>query len=148
MPEPAVRIAEETETREYQIAVGDLDVILTRHVKDGSEEAEPTVLLLHGASASSYCFWIPRQLGLIDFLLSRGADVWTLDWRGSNRVSPLYSGDPRRFTLDKAAKLDLPVAVENIRFMETFGFLVARDGECWLYDLELKSWVSVGTPPQ
>jgi hypothetical protein len=59
-------------------------------------------------------------------------------------------------TLDESFALEgqgtnvvpLPIPVENIRFMETFGFLVARNGECWLYDLELKSWVSVGGPPQ
>ena len=59
-------------------------------------------------------------------------------------------------TLDESFALEgqgtntvpLPVPVENIRFMETFGFLVARDGECWLYDLDLKAWESIGSPPQ
>jgi hypothetical protein len=59
-------------------------------------------------------------------------------------------------TLDESFALEsqgtntvpLPVPVESIRFMETFGFLVARNGECWLYDLDLKAWESIGTPPQ
>ena len=31
--------------------------------------------------------------------------------------------------------------------METFGFLVAEDDQCWLYDIEKHRWESVGHPP-
>lgn len=59
-------------------------------------------------------------------------------------------------TLDESFALEgqgtstapLPVAVEEIRFMETFGFLVTRAGECWLYDHELKNWKPLGAPPK
>jgi hypothetical protein len=58
-------------------------------------------------------------------------------------------------TLDESFALEgqgtsafpLPVPVENIRFMETFGFLVARGDECWLYDFEQNRWNSIGSPP-
>lgn len=133
MLETAAPTAARIETdfvKEYQIAAGDLDLILSRHVKMGSASAEPTVLLLHGASAASYTFELPRSVGLIDDLLGRGADVWTLDWRGSNRVSPNYSGNPARFTLDKAAKLDLPAAIEHIRKRKPEAGKVAVLGHC------------------
>ena len=41
----------------------------------------------------------------------------------------------------------LPVPVSQIRFMETFGFLVANADQCWLYDIEKHRWESVGHPP-
>ena len=43
--------------------------------------------------------------------------------------------------------LPLPVAVKDIQFMESWGFLVTRSGECWHYDLESNRWQNVGPPP-
>jgi len=42
----------------------------------------------------------------------------------------------------------LPVAPGKIRFMETFGFLVADNDRCWLYNVEQKLWEDVGVPPR
>jgi hypothetical protein len=41
----------------------------------------------------------------------------------------------------------LPVAMNQIQHMETFGFLVTRDDQCWLYNIDEHRWESVGTPP-
>jgi len=41
----------------------------------------------------------------------------------------------------------LPVSVSQIRFMETFGFLVTDEDQCWLYDIEKHRWEMVGQPP-
>jgi hypothetical protein len=132
MPKPAVRATAEPHPVEHTIPSGDgLELILTHHVKQRSEVAEHTVLLVHGASASSYCFQIPRPHGgLIGSLLDKGADVWTLDWRGSKRVSPKYQAHPDKFTLDNAAKLDLPAAVENIRKLKPEAERLAVFGHC------------------
>jgi hypothetical protein len=43
--------------------------------------------------------------------------------------------------------MPLPVAVSDIRFMESFGFLVTQDDQCWLYDIDKHQWHSVGRPP-
>jgi hypothetical protein len=40
-----------------------------------------------------------------------------------------------------------PVPVEEIRFLETFGFLVTVSDECWLYNKDQRVWESVGSPP-
>ena len=58
-------------------------------------------------------------------------------------------------TLDESFALEgqatkavpLPVKPENIRHMETFGFLVDRDDTCWLYNIDEQRWESVGQPP-
>ena len=43
--------------------------------------------------------------------------------------------------------IPLPVPVDQIRFMETFGFLVSQDDACWLYNVEQHRWEEVGKPP-
>ena len=60
----------------------------------------------------------------------------------------------RWMTIDEAFKSDnketqilpLPVPVAQIRFMESWGFLVTKTGQVWHYDLESNRWVNVGTP--
>ena len=44
--------------------------------------------------------------------------------------------------------LPLPVPVTDIVEMESFGFLVTRSGDCWLYDLEKDRWRETGPPPR
>ena len=67
-----------------------------------------------------------------------------------------YRPDKKRWiSLDESFALEgqatstspLPVPVAQIRFMETFGFLVAEGDQCWLYDIEKHHWESVGHPP-
>lgn len=84
------------------------------------------VLLVHGASAGSRTFMVPDG-GLVRHLVSRGWDVWTLDWRGSNLFAshnpkPVRRGASdgqlssyaERFDLDRSANDDLPAAIERI----------------------------------
>jgi hypothetical protein len=42
----------------------------------------------------------------------------------------------------------LPVPVSEIRFMESFGFLVTRTGDCWLYNFDKNRWEEIGQPPR
>jgi len=67
-----------------------------------------------------------------------------------------YRPDKDRWvTLDESFALEgqatsvipLPIPVPQIRHMETFGFLVADNNDCWLYDLENRVWKNVGKPP-
>ena len=46
----------------------------------------------------------------------------------------------------KSAVLPLPVAVEDIMHMESWGFLVNKDGVAWHYDLRKNRWEDVGAP--
>ena len=99
------------------------------------------------------------EAGVIE--LSRSSDVV-----GTYGVGGVITGDGQLWqyrpdkskwiTLDESFALEgqgtnavpLPVPIETIKFMETFGFLVTRDGECWLYDLDQKGWSSIGAPPR
>jgi hypothetical protein len=65
-----------------------------------------------------------------------------------------HPGEKRWMTIDEAFKIDkrethilpLPVPAAQIRFMESFGFLVTKDGHVWQYDLEQNRWQDIGTP--
>jgi len=66
-----------------------------------------------------------------------------------------YRPDKKKWiTLDESFALEgqgtttspLPIPVSQIRFMETFGFLVADNDQCWLYNIDGKRWENVGRP--
>jgi pimeloyl-ACP methyl ester carboxylesterase len=75
------------------------------------------VLLVHGASAGSDTFRIAERQTLVDYLLSQGFDVWTLDWRASMHCGRrLYCANTSTdFTIDAAARNDVPAAIACMR---------------------------------
>jgi len=100
-----------------------LKLPLKRH--RGRNGGGPPVLLLHGGSTCSDIFLVPNG-GLVQYLLNRGWEVWTLDWRGSCRVvDPLISRqlseaeeverERALFTLDNVAERDVPLALAEMR---------------------------------
>lgn len=81
-----------------------------------NNESKNVVLLLHGLTTSTDMFMMPEHLNLINFLHSHDyTDVWSLDWRGSNRFT--YNLIPNEYTIDDIAKYDLPSALEMIKKM-------------------------------
>lgn len=77
-------------------------------------------------------------------VLTRDGELWQ------------YRPDRSRWlTLDESFGLEgkptrlvpLPVAAAEVKLMETFGFLVTRKDECWLYDLDKNAWSNIGAPP-
>ena len=66
-----------------------------------------------------------------------------------------YLPDEKRWmTIDEAFQRDgrethilpLPVTAKEIRFMESWGFLVTQEGKIWQYDLDANRWQNIGTP--
>ena len=100
----------------------------TRIKKEARGDGRP-VLLLHGASAGSDTFLVPRhteERSFVDYLLSQNYEPWLLDWRASKEVTEaiveIGSGDdPRevfaRLNFNDAAKHDLRCAIEVIETM-------------------------------
>jgi hypothetical protein len=77
-------------------------------------------------------------------VLTRDGELWQ------------YRPDRDRWiTLDESFGLEgqatklipLPVPAQEVKLMETFGFLVTWSDECWLYDLERNEWKKIGAPP-
>lgn len=77
-------------------------------------------------------------------VLTRDGELWQ------------YRPDQNKWiTLDESFALEgnktrlvpLPVPAEQVKEMETFGFLVTWSDECWLYDLDSQQWKNIGAPP-
>jgi triacylglycerol lipase/cholesterol oxidase len=78
-----------------------------------NEKTKDVVLLLHGLTTSTDMFIMPEHYNLVQYLLDHGlSDVWSLDWRGSNRFT--YNLEPHRYTMDDIAQNDYPSAILKI----------------------------------
>lgn len=77
-------------------------------------ESKDVVLIVHGLTTSSDMFIMPEHHNLVRFLLDHGfGDVWTLDYRMSNRFP--YNREMHRFTMDDIALYDFPAALAKLR---------------------------------
>jgi cholesterol oxidase len=96
----------------HPFSTGDqLGLTLTRFL---AAESDDVVLLVHGLTSSSDMFIMPEHRNLVSFLLDSGfGDVWTLDFRMSNRFP--YNLETRRQTLDDIAAFDHPAAIRELR---------------------------------
>ncbi|MEX2490418.1 MAG: alpha/beta fold hydrolase [Nitrospirales bacterium] len=75
---------------------------------------DDVVLIIHGLTTSSDMFIMPEHHNLVTYLLDNGfTDVWTLDYRMSNRLP--YNLQRHRFTMDDIALFDYPPALARIR---------------------------------
>ncbi len=72
------------------------------------------VLLIHGCTTSSDMFIQPEHYNLVSYLLDHGyTDVWSLDYRMSNRHS--YNLEPNDYSMDDVALYDHPAAIRKLR---------------------------------
>ncbi len=91
----------------HDLTVADQAPVTLTRIKGGKKGP---VLLVHGVAVSSQIFALPTiRENFVQCLAKHGYDVWMLDWRGSI-LHPL-----RQFTLDEAARLDLPAAVRKVQ---------------------------------
>jgi cholesterol oxidase len=78
------------------------------------EPCDDVVLILHGLTTSSDMFIMPEHYNLVQYLLDHGfTDVWTLDFRMSNRF--IYNLSRNRFNMDDIALYDYPPALATMR---------------------------------
>jgi cholesterol oxidase len=75
---------------------------------------DDVVLIVHGLTTSTDMFIMPEHYNLVQYLLDSGfSDVWTLDFRMSNRHS--YNLHRSRYTMDDIALFDCPAAIMTLR---------------------------------
>lgn len=78
------------------------------------QASDDVVMIVHGLTTSSDMFIMPEHYNLVRFLLDHGyGDVWTFDFRMSNRHS--YNLTPHRYSMDHCAAYDFPTALAAIR---------------------------------
>lgn len=79
-----------------------------------TQATKNVVLLLHGLTTSTDMYIMPEHQNLVNYLHENGfGDVWSLDWRGSGRLT--YNLQPYRYTIDDVALYDIPKALAVIR---------------------------------
>jgi len=77
-------------------------------------ECDDVVMIAHGLTTSTDMFIMPEHYNLVSYLLDNGfTDVWSLDFRMSNRHS--YNLIRHRMTLDDIALFDYPAAIATMR---------------------------------
>src|SRR5579862_1936239 len=78
------------------------------HVQGPTPPTKGPVVLVHGAGVRANLFRAPVETTIVDYLIERGYDVWLENWRAS--IDLAFN----RWTLDKAAVYDHPVAIDTI----------------------------------
>ena len=86
---------------------------ICRYRKDRTG-GEP-VLLVHGLNANQHNFTIPEGASLVDYLVDRGFDCWTVDLRGSRSSQPPFEHHRHEATIDDFLRYDLPQTLHYIR---------------------------------
>lgn len=77
-------------------------------------ECGDVVVIIHGLTTSSDMFIMPEHYNLVQYLLDNDySDVWTLDYRMSNRFG--YNLHRNRYNMDDIALFDYPAALQTIR---------------------------------
>jgi cholesterol oxidase len=75
---------------------------------------DDVVVIIHGLTTSSDMFIMPEHYNLVQYLLDHGfTDVWTMDFRMSNRYS--YNLHRNRYNMDDIALFDHPAAIATVR---------------------------------
>ena len=102
----------DAEVSTHFITTGDLlGISAFRFLREPSDDV---VLLIHGLTTSTDMFVMPEHYNIVDYLLDHGyTDVWSLDFRMSNRHS--YNMRRHSYTMDDVALYDFPAAIDEIR---------------------------------
>ena len=91
-----------------------LGLSMLRFNRAGADDDRDLVLVIHGLTTSSDMFIMPEHDNLVRFLLDHGfGDVWTLDYRMSNRFP--YNRAMHRYNMDQIALYDYPAALRLLR---------------------------------
>ncbi len=102
----------DAEIHSHPFTTGDrLGLSLLRFLRAPCDDV---VIIIHGLTTSSDMFIMPEHYNLVQYLLDHGfTDVWTLDYRMSNRYS--YNLRRNRYNMDDIALHDHPAAVATVR---------------------------------
>ncbi len=103
-------VTDATITSHYYSTEDKIGLSMFRYVREPSDDV---VMIVHGLTTSTDMFIMPEHTNLVQWLLDRGYEVWTLDYRMSNRHG--YNLVRHRFTMDEIALWDFPPALDIIR---------------------------------
>lgn len=82
--------------------------------RKGRTNGQP-VLLVHGANVNQHNFTSPRGRSLVDVLVDRGFDCWTVDLRGCRSSVAPFERHRNQITIDDYLNDDIPTVIQFIK---------------------------------
>jgi poly(3-hydroxyalkanoate) synthetase len=92
----------------YEFPAKDGRILNLKHLAPAVQTVKEPVLLVAGTGTRANIFNPPTE-NLLKVLSSKGFDVWVLNWRSSIDLPAV------KYTLDDAAVLDMPKAVQAVK---------------------------------
>jgi hypothetical protein len=92
----------------HEFAAGDGRILNLKHLAPLRQTAHEPVLMIAGTGTRANIFNPPTE-NLLKVLSAKGFDVWVLNWRSSIDLPAT------KYTLDDAAVLDMPMAVQAVK---------------------------------
>ena len=110
----------------HEFPAGDRRVLNLKHLAPAVQNAREPVLLIAGTGTRANIFNPPTE-NLLKVLSSKGFDPWVLNWRSSIDLPAV------KYTLDDAAVLDMPAAVQAVKDhtgADTIKAIIHCQGSC------------------
>ncbi len=111
----ALTFPEKLSTEEvYKLTTGDLWKIRVCRYRKGRTNGQP-VLLVHGANVNQHTFTSPKGGNLVEYLVERGFDCWTVDLRGCRSSEAPFERHRNQITTDDLLNFDVPAAIRLVQ---------------------------------
>ncbi len=98
----------------FLVTTQDLWKIRMCRYRKGRTGGQP-VLLVHGANSNQFNFTCPAGISLVDYLVERGYDCWTVDLRGTRSSIAPFERHAGQVTTDDYLNDDIPTAIRLIQ---------------------------------
>jgi len=111
----ALTFPEKLATEEvYKLTTQDLWKIRVCRYRKGRTNGQP-VLLVHGANVNQHTFTSPKGGNLVEYLVERGFDCWTVDLRGCRSSEAPFERHRNQITTDDLLNYDIPAAIRLVQ---------------------------------
>jgi pimeloyl-ACP methyl ester carboxylesterase len=98
----------------YQLTTGDLWKLRVCRYRKGRTNGQP-VLLVHGANVNQHTFTTPKGGNLVEYLVERGFDCWTVDLRGCRSSEAPFERHRNQITTDDFLNFDIPDVIRLVQ---------------------------------
>jgi len=98
----------------YKLSTEDLWKLRVCRYRKGRTNGQP-VLLVHGANVNQHTFTTPKGGNLVEYLVERGFDCWTVDLRGSRSSEAPFERHRNQITTDDFLNYDIPAVLRLVQ---------------------------------
>lgn len=98
----------------YMLSTEDLWKLRVCRYRKGRTNGQP-VLLVHGANVNQHTFTTPKGSNLVEYLVERGFDCWTVDLRGCRSSEAPFERHRNQITVDDHLNYDIPAVIRLVQ---------------------------------